>query len=85
MIKEYEEFIIDDRIDTSMFDIFTEEEEDELFRIFEQKENEYGERKKGMTKEEQLKASEEHNAEIERIFEQFRERALKRQQNTATA
>ena len=84
MKKEHEEFIIDDRIDMSMFDIFSEEEE-ELFRIVEQKENEYGERKKNMTKEEQLKASEEHNAEIDRIFEQFRERALKRQQNTATA
>ena len=44
MKKEHEEFIIDDRIDMSMFDIFSEEEE--LSRIVEQKENEYGERKK---------------------------------------
>ncbi len=85
MRKEHEEYIIDDRIDLSMFDIFSETEKKELFEIVEQKEKEYGERRKNMTKEECAEASEKHNMEIDQIFEQFKDRALKRQQNTATA
>lgn len=85
MKKEHEEFIIDDRLDLSVFDIFSESEKKELFEIVEQKEKEYGERRKNMTKEERAEASEKHNIEIEQIFEQFKDRAMKRQQNTATA
>lgn len=85
MKREHEEYIIDDRIDLTMFDIFSESEKKELFEIVEQKEKEYGERRKNMTKEERFEASEKHNMEIEQIFEEFKERALKRQQNTATA
>lgn len=85
MEKEHKEFITDDRIDLSIFDIFSETEKKELFEIFEQKEKEYAERRKDMTKEERTEASKKHNMEIDRIFEQFKDRALKRQQNTATA
>ena len=80
-----EEFIIDDRLDLSVFDIFSESEKKELFEIFEQKEKEYSERRKNMTKEERDEASRTYNIEVDRIFEQFKDRALKRQQNTATA
>ena len=74
----------DDRVDTSKFDIFTETEKKELFELFDQKNEEYHERikKKNMTKEEKIEEFEKFDMELEQIFAQFRERALKRQQNT---
>ena len=78
-------YVQDDRVDVSKFDILSASEKKELFDIFDQKEKEYLGRRKDMTKEEQIEAAEKFDAELDQIFEQFKDRALKRQQNTATA
>lgn len=78
-------YVQNDRVDISKFDIFSETERTELFAIFDQKEKDYLELRKNMTKEEEIKAVEELDVELEQIFEQFKDKAMRRQQKIATA
>lgn len=78
-------YVQNDRVDVSKFDIFSDSERKELFAIFDQKERDYLERRKDMTKEEEIKAVEKLDTELEQIFEQFKDKATKRQQKIATA
>lgn len=78
-------YVQNDRVDISKFDIFSETERTELFAIFDQKEKDYLEVRKNMTKEEEIKAVEKLDVELEQIFEQFKDKAMKRQQKIATA
>lgn len=78
-------YVQDDRTHALDLSIFTESERAEISEIFKQKDREYRERSESMTMEEQIEAAEELDNELGKIFEQFKAKALKRQQNIATA
>lgn len=75
-MKEYFE---DDRAHYKEFDILSEEEKKKMFAIYGQKEKEYLERIKGMTKEEKNIECEKFDLELEQIFEEFKKKSIKTQ------
>ena len=75
-MKEYFE---DDRAHYKEFDILSEEEKKKMFAIYGQKEKEFLERIKDMTKEEKNIECEKFDLELERIFEEFKKKSIKKQ------